>query len=247
MGLNEKKNSDLPIVSILIPCYNEASTVAQVIQAIKETNLASLGVQKEIMLIDDGSSDQTASIARRFDNVRVIELPENRGKGWAIRQGLAEASGDYILIQDADLEYSPSDYPALLAPLIAGTVDVVYGSRFLKRCYPRQMRVTHFLANKLLTWTLNRLFAARLTDEATCYKAFRTDLLRSLALTAERFEFCPEVTAKLLQRKISIIEVPIDYRARSAKEGKKIQFSDGIQALRTMVNVRRSSVTRLET
>jgi dolichol-phosphate mannosyltransferase len=166
--------------------------------------------------------------------VRLVRHEKNRGKGAAIRSALAEARGEFALIQDADLEYEVSDYPALLAAVNAGA-DVVYGSRFLATDRPDGMRLANYLANRILTTSANWLYGLSITDEATCFKVFRTDLLRDLDLTCEGFEFCPEVTAKLGKRKVAIAEVPIHYRARNIAEGKKVRWTDGVEALWVLV------------
>ncbi len=160
----------------------------------------------------------------------------NRGKGAAIRTGLASASGDIVLVQDADLEYDPEDYPAMVGPIIEGSADVVYGSRF--KGTRENMALKNWLANKILAWAASALFFRRVTDEATCYKAFRADVLRSFDLKCERFEFCPEVTAKTLRRGYRLVEVPIRYRARTVEAGKKIRATDGLEAVWTLLRYR---------
>jgi len=221
-------------LSILIPAYHEERTIAEVLDKVASVDTAALGFDKEIIVCDDGSLDGTTSeIARmqaRIPALKLIRHPRNRGKGAAIRTALEEASGDYVLIQDADLEYEVSDYPVILEAVRRGA-DVVYGSRFLQRSYPEGMHPANFLANKVLTSAANLLYGHGITDEATCFKVIRTDLLRSLDLECERFEFCPEVTAKLGRRKITIVEVPIAYHARDVKSGKKVRWTDGVQAL----------------
>jgi dolichol-phosphate mannosyltransferase len=169
--------------------------------------------------------------------IRLVCHERNRGKGAAIRTALADARGDYSLIQDADLEYEVSDYPALLAAVNAGA-DVVYGSRFLNGARPAGMHTANYVANRILTRSANLLYGLSITDEATCFKVFRTDLLRSLDLRCEGFEFCPEVTAKLGRRRISIAEVPIHYRARNVAEGKKVRWTDGVEAMWVLVTER---------
>lgn len=221
-------------LSIIIPAYQEAGTISQVLKQVISIDTAALGFAKEIIVCDDGSTDgtaaQVAATAAQDPRVTLICHAHNRGKGAAIRTALAHATGDFVLIQDADLEYWVDDYPALLRPLLHGA-PVVYGSRFLTTSRPAGMHWTHYLANKLLTWTANALYSLNLTDEATCFKVFRADLLRKLNLTCVGFEFCPEVTAKLGLRRVPIIEVPIRYRARSHREGKKVRWTDGLQAL----------------
>jgi dolichol-phosphate mannosyltransferase len=199
-------------------------------------------VPLEIILVDDGSTDGTREILRdevegRYPNVRVYYHEKNGGKGAAILTALAQARGDYLIVQDADLEYDPQAYTQLLPPLLNGEAKVVYGSRFMGSV--QNMKFANWLANKILTIGTNVLFpGARITDEATCYKMFRTDLLRSLDLQAQRFDFCPEVTAKVLKRRERIREVPIDYVARDTAEGKKIRWTDGVDALWTLIKYR---------
>jgi glycosyltransferase involved in cell wall biosynthesis len=228
-------------LSILIPAFQEERTIGEVLARVSSIDTESLGFAKEIIVCDDGSHDGTAAaveLAReRNPHIRLVRHPENRGKGAAIRTALAAASGDYCLIQDADLEYEVTDYPALLEQVRAGA-DVVYGSRFLARAYPEGMRWANFLANRILTTTANALYGLTITDEATCFKVFKTDLLRSLDLTCEGFEFCPEVTAKLGSRKIRIAEVPIAYRARNAADGKKVRWTDGVEAMWVLIRHR---------
>jgi glycosyltransferase involved in cell wall biosynthesis len=228
-------------LSILIPAYHEERTIAEVLRRVSSVDTESLGFEKEIIVCDDGSSDGTAReiarMAAEKTGIVLVSHPQNRGKGAAIRTALEHATGDYVLIQDADLEYEVSDYPALLEAVRQGA-DVVYGSRFLTRRWPEGMRLANYVANRMLTTTANVLYGHDITDEATCFKIFRTDLLRSLSLTCERFEFCPEVTAKLGRRKIRIVEVPIAYQARSVLDGKKVSWTDGVQAMWVLLKER---------
>src|SRR5262245_9383303 len=239
-GLVVRIHSPLRL-SILIPAYHEEKTIAEVLDKVAAVDTASLGFDKEIIVCDDGSLDGTTSeIARmqaRIPGLKLVRHPKNRGKGAAIRTALDHASGEYVLIQDADLEYEVSDYPAILEAVRRGA-DVVYGSRFLKKAYPEGMHPANFVANKLLTSAANLLYGQKITDEATCFKVIRADLLRALDLECERFEFCPEVTAKLGKRRIEIVEVPIAYHARDVKSGKKVRWTDGVQALWVLVKHR---------
>jgi glycosyltransferase involved in cell wall biosynthesis len=222
------------LLSILIPAYGEEQTIGEVLRQVAEIDTESLGFDKEIIVCDDGSTDGTVAAVEaameRDPRIRLVQHPQNRGKGAAIRTALAAAEGDYCLIQDADLEYEVSDYPALLRELLDGA-DVVYGSRFLERRWPEGMKLPNFVANRLLAHAANLLYGIGITDEATCFKVFRTDLLRSLELECEGFEFCPEVTAKLAKRHIEIREVPIQYSARAIEEGKKVRWTDGFEAM----------------
>lgn len=229
------------LLSVLIPAYQEEGSIAEVLRQVCAVDTESLGFDKEIIVCDDGSADRTATLieeaAAADPRIHLVRHPQNRGKGAAIRSALEQARGEYCLIQDADLEYEVSDYPAILRPLRDGA-DVVYGSRFLARRYPEGMRLPNFVANKILTTTANLLFGLSITDEATCFKVFRTDILRSLSLTCTGFEFCPEVTAKLGNRKVRIVEVPISYSARDVAAGKKVRWTDGVEAMWVLIKHR---------
>jgi glycosyltransferase involved in cell wall biosynthesis len=232
------------LLSILIPAYREQATIGEVLRQVASVNTESVGFAKEILVCDDGSDDQTfaiASAAAATDpRIKVLRHDQNQGKGAAIRTALAAASGEYCLIQDADLEYDVADYPALLREADRGA-EVVYGSRFLANPRPSGMRLPNFIANRMLSSTANLLYGLSITDEATCFKLFRTDLLRSLDLRCTGFEFCPEVTAKLGRRNIKILEVPISYSARAIEEGKKVRWTDGVEAMWVLL---RHRVTR---
>jgi glycosyltransferase involved in cell wall biosynthesis len=226
-------------LSVVVPVYNEAVTIAQVIEQVLEVELD--GTEKEIIIVNDGSTDGTSAAldtlaAEHPDLLTIIHHKQNQGKGTAIRTALAHVTGDVVITQDADLEYDPKDYPALLAPFKDEGVQVVYGSRNL-RANPRSS-LSFYWGGRLLSWVANLLYGSRITDEATGYKLFRTNLLRDLDLQPTRFEFCPEVTAKLLRRGINIHEVPISYRPRSLREGKKISWHDGLVAIWTLLRYR---------
>jgi glycosyltransferase involved in cell wall biosynthesis len=226
-------------LSVIIPAYNETRTIDRLLHAVKSVDLSALGLEREILVVDDGSIDDTAEIIKsRHPDVVLISHFINQGKGNAIRTALHHATGDIILIQDADLEYDPSDYPALLRPIVDGDAKVVFGSRFLDRVYPRRMHLPNFLANRLLTLMSNVLYGVHITDEATCYKVFDGELLRSLRLRCQEFEFCPEVIALLGRQKIPVVEVPVRYVARTEEEGKKIGWLDGLQAMRVLMTYR---------
>jgi dolichol-phosphate mannosyltransferase len=225
-------------VSILIPVYNEFRTFRQVLARVQGAALPE-GCSKEIIVIDDGSTDGTAQVVDEQARAGVLTAhcaPRNTGKGAALRTGIQLASGDVVLIQDGDLEYDPSDYARILEPIVKGTADIVYGSRFLGE--PIAMARKNRVANRILTIAANLLYAARITDEATAYKAFRTSVLRGMRLTCSRFEFCPEVTAKARRLGHRIREVPVSYNARGIADGKKIRARDGLQALWTLVKYR---------
>lgn len=225
-------------VSIIIPVYNEFRTFPQVLQRVLAAPLPA-GCTKEIIVVDDGSNDGTQHLLDEHTQSGTVvgyHSARNAGKGSALRAGIALASGDVILTQDGDLEYDPADYQRILEPLVAGKADIVYGSRFLGK--PIGMALKNRLANWILTNAANLLYDARITDEATAYKAFRSGLLRGVHLECRRFEFCPEVTAKMRRLGYAIHEVPIRYNARGIAEGKKIRARDGFEALWTLVKYR---------
>jgi len=225
-------------VSIIIPVYNEFPTFSQVMERVRRAPLPA-GCEKEIVVIDDGSTDGTAQTV----GDAVYRRIRHSGKGSAIRAGIQLASGDVVLIQDGDLEYDPSDYARLLAPIVAGEADIVYGSRF--RAGRPLMAWKNRIANRILTIAANLLYGAQLTDEATAYKAFRTPVLRGMHLKCMRFEFCPEVTAKARRLGYRIHEVPVSYNARGIAEGKKIRARDGWEALWTLLRYRFAPRSRL--
>ena len=236
-------------ISIIIPVYNEVHALAQVLDRVMSAALPA-GCSREIIVVDDGSTDGTTQLLAEYRNAPLLAVHHsvvNFGKGAAIRVGIAKASGDIVLIQDGDLEYDPADYVAVLQPLVDGRADVVYGSRFLGslRAGRQGMKRANWLANRILTVTANILYGARLTDEATAYKAFRIDVLRRMRLTCLRFEFCPEVTAKVRRLGVTIHEVPISYNARGILEGKKIRWQDGVHAMWTLVRCRLSARDRV--
>lgn len=223
-------------VSVVMAAYNEAPTLAQSV-----TRVLARSEVSELILVDDGSGDGTGvtagQLAAADPRVRVLRHPVNRGKGAALRTGIAQAKAPIVLIQDADLEYDPSDYPVLLAPIVDGRADVVYGSRFLGAGAHRVLYFWHYVGNTLLTLLSNMGTNLNLTDMETCFKAFRREIIQSIPLEEERFGFEPEVTAKLAhyRPRLRIYEVPVSYHGRTYEDGKKIGWKDGFSALRCIV------------
>lgn len=228
-------------VSIFVPVFQEEATVGEVLAHVIACDVASVGFEREILVCDDGSTDGTGEairkIARDFPEIRVFVHVENRGKGAAIRTLLEHATGDAVLVQDADLEYDVDDALDLLRQFRSGH-DVVYGSRFIESRRPAGMRFPNWVANRVLTATANLLYGHRLTDEATCLKLIRTSLLRAMHLECRGFEFCPEVTAKVGRMGVQIVEVPVRYHARDVASGKKVRWRDGVVAMAVLLKHR---------
>jgi glycosyltransferase involved in cell wall biosynthesis len=217
-------------VSVVIPCFNEEATIEQIVRAVRAAPLDDI----EIIVVDDGSTDGTAAVLReKVSSVanQIIYEPRNCGKGAALRPGFATATGDVIVVQDADLEYSPSDYPVLFEPIFSGKADAVFGSRFMGGRPHRVLYFWHMVGNRFLTLLSNMFTNLNLTDLETCYKAFRAPLVKSLDLRENRFGFEPEVTAKLAKAKCRVYEVGISYSGRTYEEGKKPNWKDGFRAI----------------
>jgi len=224
-------------LSIIIPIYNEKNTLLKLLEEVKNADLGN--VKKEIILVDDFSTDGTRDILKKLSKQYIILFHQkNCGKGRAIRTGLVKATGDIVIIQDADLEYDPNDYKKLIEPIITGQAKVVYGSRRLNKNNKQYSHLSFLLGGLLVNFITNLIYGLNITDEATCYKVFKIDVINSINLRCERFEFCPEITAKVAKKKIKIVEVPISYSPRSGKEGKKIKWYDGVEAIWTLIKYR---------
>ena len=222
-------------LSIVIPIYNEKATLLKILEKVEEAN--ALGLEKEIILVDDGSADGTREILKTLENKHVVIYHEkNRGKGAALRTGFQKATGDIILIQDADLEYNPKEYPGLLKPILENRAEVVYGSRNITKNPRSSLR--YYFGSKLTNCLLNIICGSHLTDFWTCYKVFKSPVIKSIKLESNGFDIEEEMTIKLLKRKCKIFEVPIDYFPRSLKEGKKIRPKDGLIAIWKIVKYR---------
>ena len=221
-------------VSVLIPVFNEKESLIQILSKIENVNF---GLEKEIILIDDFSTDGTRDLYKNI-NHKILYHDKNKGKGAALRTGIKEATGDIIIIQDADLEYNPDDYKPIIDLIKNGEADVVYGSRFLNSNNSKNFLILSYLANRFLTFLTRILFNTTLTDMETCYKAFRADIIKSVTIISDRYDFEPEITAKILKKGIRFKELPISYNARTTKEGKKINWKDGVQAIFALIKFR---------
>ena len=223
-------------VTVLIPVYNERQTLMELIASVR-----AVPIPLDVVIVDDCSTDGTRELLRsrvdgQFQNVRVLYHETNQGKGMAIRTAIPYAAGEFSIVQDADLEYYPEDYLPMLAGFADPEVTAVYGSRFMHG-FP-EMKLPNKIVNILLAWMVRVLFRTRMTDEATCYKSFRTRDLQEIRLNCRRFEFCPEITAKVIRRGGKIVEVPIRYTARTVAAGKKIRWTDGVDAIWTLIKYR---------
>jgi glycosyltransferase involved in cell wall biosynthesis len=237
----EHRDSETPPklrkLSVVVPVYNERNTLVEVVRRMRAVQLPD-GIETEIIVVDDGSTDGTRDVLKQLGDstVRVVLHTVNRGKGAAVRTGFEHVSGDYVLIQDADLEYDPEDWPRLVNPVLRGKARVVYGSRFTGE--RRNMLFLHWVGNRFLSFATNVLYNTTLSDMETCYKLIDRELLQTMRLRSDRFDIEPEITAKILKRGERIYEVPISYTGREFDEGKKITWRDGVTALATLVKYR---------
>lgn len=225
-----------PKLSIVIPVYNEKKTILDVLDAVESVDLG--GIEKEFVIVDDFSTDGTREILKNLkkNSYKIFFHSENQGKGSALRTGFKHSTGDIIIIQDADLEYNPEDYKKLVQPVVDNVAKVVYGSRFLSHHIPRY--TVYYWGNILLSWLTTLLYLKRVSDMETCYKVFTKEVLDSLNLRGRRFDIEPEITAKILKRGHSILEIPISYHCRAFSEGKKINWRDGIKAIYYLIKYR---------
>ncbi len=216
-------------LSIVIPVYNEEKFILEVLNRIENLDC---GLEKEIVIVDDASADNTKNILKSTDKYKIFYHEKNQGKGASVNTALKHVTGDIIVIQDADLEYNPSDIKRLLQPILKNECDVVYGSRFMSKS---KFMLKQFLANKFLTFLSNILYGSALTDMETCYKMFKKEVVEGIEIKSKKFDFDPEITSKILKKGIKIKEIPIEYNYRNFSEGKKINHTDGIQAIFALI------------
>jgi glycosyltransferase involved in cell wall biosynthesis len=221
--------ADRPLLSVVVPCFNEAATICDLIERVRRAPVAS----KQIIVVDDGSRDGTRELLSGLaaDDLTILFHDRNRGKGAALATGFAAATGEICIVQDADLEYDPQEYPLVIGPIVQGKADVVFGSRFQGAAPHRVVYFWHRVGNGLLTLLSNMLTDLNLTDMETCYKAFRTDIIQSISIREQRFGFEPEITAKVAKSRCRVYEVGISYYGRTYEEGKKIGWRDGVRAI----------------
>ncbi len=228
-----------PLLSILMPVYNESATLHEIIRRVESVNLGD--VRKELIIVDDFSTDGTRDLLKALSEEgrhRIYFHSQNMGKGAALRTALTYVTGDIVIIQDADLEYDPAEYAELIKPILDGRADVVYGSRLSGAKVARAFNFWHYLGNKLLTFITNLLYNSILSDMETCYKVFRSDVIKNIQIKSNRFDFEPEITAKILKRHHKLYEMPISYYGRDFAEGKKITWRDGFSAIWALVKYR---------
>ena len=221
-------------ISILIPVYNEKKSLMEILKKVEDVDF---GLEKEIILVDDCSTDGTKELYKEISH-KVLYHEKNQGKGAALRTGIKAASGDIIIIQDADLEYNPQDYTELVDLIKTNEADVVYGSRLANKNNSQKFLLLSYLANQTLSFMTRVLYNTKLTDMETCYKAFRADIIKNITIDSNRFDFEPEITAKILRQNIRFRECPISYNARTNEQGKKINWKDGVQAIFTLIKYR---------
>lgn len=223
-------------LSVIIPVYNERNTIQEILRRVRQVDLGD--IEKEIVVVDDGSTDGTRNILAMEEDssTKIVFHETNQGKGAALSTGLEVATGDLIIFQDADLEYDPDDYPRMIEPILKGKAKVVYGSRFTGE--RRNMLYWHYVGNRFLVFITNLLYNTTLSDMETCYKLFTRDALEGITIRSRRFDVEPEITAKVLKKKVRIYEVPISYAGREFEEGKKISWKDGIPALWALIKYR---------
>lgn len=235
MKNNKRSKNSIEKLSVILPAYNESETITLILEKIISVDLPD-NIRKEIIIIDDCSTDNTGERVKQTIKshpeicIKYVRLDENRGKGYAVRTGITKSTGEIIIIQDADLEYDPNDYSVLLPPILSGEYKIVYGSRLLNRDNRYSYR-SFYWGGRFISWITSLLFSCKITDEPTCYKMFDASVLKSIPLSSDRFGFCPEVTAKVRRCGYTIKEVPINYYPRSKKEGKKIKWQDGVEAI----------------
>jgi len=224
-------------LSIIVPVYNEEKTVAKVMRQLQALDFSSLGLQKEIIVVDDASTDNTRKILSSAKGIKFLKHVKNQGKGGAVVTGIKNSNGQIIAIQDADLEYNPKEFLKLVKPILDGKTDVVYGSRFKGKIIGRHF-LLHEIGNRALSLTTAILYFHWISDMETCYKVFKRHVLKGVTIKSRRFDFEPEITAKILKRGYRILEMPITYSARTKQEGKKIGIGDGFIALKTLLKYR---------
>lgn len=224
-------------ISILIPVYNEKDTLLKILKKVENVKL--VNIEKEIILVDDFSTDGTRDILKKIKNHKILYHDKNMGKGTALRTAFKHATGDIIIIQDADLEYDPNDYTALIKPIIDKKADVVFGSRFIKKGFKPQGKKIFYFGNVFLSLVTKLLYFKRITDMETCYKVFRRNVLNGINIRARGFEFEPEITAKIIKKGYDVTEIPVNYHGRTAEEGKKLKpIKEGIRALWCLIKYR---------
>ncbi|MFH0876155.1 MAG: glycosyltransferase family 2 protein [archaeon] len=229
-------------LSILMPAYNEGSTIAKIVELIDGVELEKWNITKELIIVDDGSTDHTSEIVdglkKKYGYIKFVKHDKNSGKGAAVRTAIQNATGDIMIVQDADLEYDPQDYIKCITPILEGRAKVVYGSRRLDKNNPKWSSFSYYVGGMGINLIFNILFSTNLTDEPTCYKTFSSETIKNMEIVGNKFDWEPEVTAKLVKKGIRIHEVPIKYFPRSEKDGKKIKWKDGVDAVWTMLRYR---------